>query len=118
MRFFRENTRRSDQRTVRWHKRTLEVEVLEQRALPSTFTVINTNDSGPGSLRQAILDSNSHAGLNAIQFQIASSGVQTITPLSAPPPPTPGTAPRARLAISWTWQQAAHLQATSTVIKM
>src|SRR5437588_808031 len=33
------------------------VEALEDRALPSTFTVTNTNDSGTGSLRQAIADS-------------------------------------------------------------
>jgi len=30
------------------------LEALEDRTLPSTFTVLNTNDSGPGSLRDAI----------------------------------------------------------------
>jgi hypothetical protein len=58
---------------------------LEERTVPSTFTVTNTNDSGAGSLRQAILDSNSIPGANIIQFQIASSGVQTIMPLSPLP---------------------------------
>ena len=35
----------------------------------ATFTVINGNDSGAGSLRQAILDSNSSSGSNFIDFQ-------------------------------------------------
>jgi titin len=61
------------------------LEHLEVRLLPSTFTVLNTGDSGAGSLRQAILDSNSAGGSNTITFNIAASGVQTITPLSALP---------------------------------
>ena len=48
----------------------------------STFTVTNTNDSGAGSLRQAILDANASPGLDTIQFNIAGSGVHTIVPLS------------------------------------
>src|SRR5437879_12591688 len=83
--FFRETAKRSGGRTLRGHKRRLEVEVLEERALHSMFTVNNTNDSGPGSLRQAILDSNGSSGQNTIQFQIANSGVQTIAPLLALP---------------------------------
>jgi hypothetical protein len=51
----------------------------------TTFTVTNTNDSGPGSLRQAILDANSNAGLDSISFDIPGSGVRTISPLSALP---------------------------------
>src|SRR5260370_22422906 len=49
-----------------------------------TFTVINTNDSGPGSLRQAILDANANAGPDTIRFSI-SSGPQAIAPLSPLP---------------------------------
>ena len=49
------------------------------------FTVINTNDSGPGSLRQAILTANATSGLQTINFQIPGSGVQTIAPASPLP---------------------------------
>lgn len=41
------------------------------------FTVTNTNDAGPGSLRQAILDANANAGPDVISFSIA-SGPQRI----------------------------------------
>src|SRR5262249_17226925 len=33
---------------------------------PTTFTVVNTNDGGAGSLRQAILDANAGAGADTI----------------------------------------------------
>src|SRR5262245_42579561 len=49
----------------------------------ATFTVTNTNDSGPGSLRQAILDSNGNPGLDTIAFNIPGAGVHTITPASS-----------------------------------
>ncbi len=55
-------------------------------AFPFHFDVTNTNDSGPGSLRQAILDSNnSPTGDNLIDFNIGGGGVQTIVPLSQLP---------------------------------
>jgi hypothetical protein len=44
----------------------------------TTFTVVNTNDSGAGSLRQAILDANAAAGTDTIAFNIPGSGVKTI----------------------------------------
>jgi uncharacterized repeat protein (TIGR01451 family) len=51
-----------------------------------TFTVTNTNDSGVGSLRQAILDANGpHNGDARIVFNIGAGGPQTITPLSILP---------------------------------
>ncbi|MFL6214057.1 MAG: IPT/TIG domain-containing protein [Blastocatellia bacterium] len=54
-------------------------------AFAATFTVTNVNDSGAGSLRQAILDSNAVGfGPNTINFNIG-SGVQTISPLSPLP---------------------------------
>src|SRR5436190_6264800 len=62
------------------------LEGLELRLAPSTFTVINTNDSGAGSLRQAILDANTNLGLDTICFNIPGSGVHTISLTSALPP--------------------------------
>jgi len=51
-----------------------------------TFTVLNTNDSGLGSLRQAILDSNALvSGPRIIAFNIPGAGLHTIKPLSALP---------------------------------
>ena len=44
----------------------------------TTFVVDNTNDSGPGSLRQAILDANANAGSDVINFNIG-TGLKTIT---------------------------------------
>jgi hypothetical protein len=38
----------------------------------TTFTVTNAHDSGPGSLRQAILDANANAGADVINFSIGS----------------------------------------------
>ena len=49
------------------------------------FTVTNTNDSGPGSLRQAIDDANGLPGSDEIDFAIPGDGVQTIL-LSTPLP--------------------------------
>jgi hypothetical protein len=57
------------------------VERLADRAVPSTFTVLNTNDIGPGSLRQAILDANANpnsGGPDLIDFNIPGAGVHTV----------------------------------------
>jgi hypothetical protein len=51
----------------------------------TTFTVTNTDDSGAGSLRQAILDANSTPGSDTINFDIPGTGVHTISPTSALP---------------------------------
>jgi hypothetical protein len=48
----------------------------------ATFTVTNTDDSGPGSLRQAILDANANAGLDTIAFNVPGAGVHTIAPVT------------------------------------
>src|SRR5687767_12828149 len=45
-------------RAASWRKSTTRprLEILEDRSVPSTFTVRNLDDSGPDSLRQVILD--------------------------------------------------------------
>jgi hypothetical protein len=49
-------------------------------ASAATFTVTNTADSGPGSLRRAILDANAAAGADAVVFDPAVfNAPQTIT---------------------------------------
>src|SRR5262249_24749921 len=68
------------------HRFGLRFEWLEDRTVLSTFTVTNTDNSGPGSLRQAILDSNAATGVgNTIDFAIPGPGVQVIAPLSPLP---------------------------------
>jgi parallel beta-helix repeat protein len=47
----------------------------------ATFTVTNNNDSGPGSLRQAILDANATPGLDNIFFDPAVRLIQPLSPL-------------------------------------
>jgi parallel beta-helix repeat protein len=51
----------------------------------ATFTVTNTNDSGAGSLRQAILDANGAAGADVIVFSIGAGGAKLIAPLTLLP---------------------------------
>src|SRR5947209_2888833 len=60
-------------------------QLLEDRRLLNAYTVLNTSDTGGGSLRQAILDANANPGLDTINFAIDGAGTQTITPLSALP---------------------------------
>ena len=55
-----------------------------QFSLGGTFTVTNTGDSGPGSLRQALLDSQP-TGADVIQFNIPGDGPHQIVPLSELP---------------------------------
>ncbi len=63
----------------------------------SALEVTNTNDSGAGSLRQAILDANAATGSTTITFAIPQTdlnfigGIYIIRPLSALPPLTNGT---------------------------
>jgi hypothetical protein len=56
--------------------------VVEQA---QSLVVTNTNDSGPGSLRQAILNANANPGTDTITFDIDGGGVQAIQPLTALP---------------------------------
>src|SRR5216683_7870947 len=63
------------------HRRSFvpRLDVLEDRTLPSTFTVLNLADSGPGSLRQAIVDANANPGANTIRFAPRLHGAITLT---------------------------------------
>ena len=103
--------RRSQKPVSRMHR--LGMESLEQCAMLAVFTVTNTMDSGLGSLRQAILDSNTMAGADDIAFNIPGPGPHTIAPTSALPfisdPVTidgytqPGSTPtRPPLDLRWT----------------
>jgi titin len=65
-----------------------------QTARADTYEVTNTNDSGQGSLRWAIIEANNHPGADTIEFAIpastdsgcdAGSGVCTIQPATALP---------------------------------
>ena len=67
-------------RTSRKHRnktrsRQLGCESLENRIVLATFFVTNGNDSGAGSLRQAIADANTLAGADTIEF----NGVTNVT---------------------------------------
>ena len=59
--------------------------VFAATAQATTFIVTNTNNSGAGSLAQAILDANANPGADIINFNIPGSGVQTISPASPLP---------------------------------
>src|SRR4051794_32402938 len=67
-RWFRRQSAPKTSRTARSHRARLMVQGLEGRVVPATFTVLNANDAGAGSLRQAILDANTAAGADTIVF--------------------------------------------------
>lgn len=76
--------------------------VLARSAAGATFTVVNTDDAGTGSLRQAITDANdetTNPGADTIQFAIPGTGVPTIALSTALPAIT------APLTIDGTTQQ-------------
>src|SRR5438105_3559261 len=58
---------------------SLEIVRLEDRVVPTTIMVSNLNDSGAGSFREAILESNASAGVrDSIGFQTPSGVSETI----------------------------------------
>ena len=88
MSFFSRTTWRAGGRRLRFSARISlqRLELLETRTLLAAFTVTNTDDTGPGSLRQAMIDANTSVGADSVAFNIPGSGTQTIHPL--PPLPT------------------------------
>src|SRR5262245_48225285 len=56
--------------------------LLSVCAQAATFIVTTSDDSGSGTLRQAILDANATPGPDAIQFNIPGAGPHTIRPES------------------------------------
>jgi Ca2+-binding RTX toxin-like protein len=70
-----EGRRGAQLRSKEWR---LRLEPLESRDVPSTFTVLNTNDAGAGSLRDAVAQADLAGGTNTINFDLG-SGPQMIT---------------------------------------
>src|SRR5262249_26860749 len=54
------------------------LELMENRTLLSSFAVTSADDSGPGTLRQAILNAQSSSSRDTITFAIPGGGVHTI----------------------------------------
>ena len=73
-------------RTRRLASAALGLVLVSGAARAATFTVTNVNDSGGGSLRQAILDANGNAGPDTIDFNIPGTGPFQILPASVLPP--------------------------------
>jgi parallel beta-helix repeat protein len=61
-----------------------QLESLESRTMLAVFTVTNTNDGGAGSLRDALTQSNNHAGVDTVAFNISASS-KLIRPASPLP---------------------------------
>src|SRR6185503_4219504 len=59
--------------------------LFSARSPAATFTVLNTNNTGAGSLRQAIIDANDMSGTDAISFRIPGTKPYTIAPASPLP---------------------------------
>ena len=71
---------------TRFHGLMLGLALAGAPASAATFTVTSTNDTGPGSLRQAIADANGNSGADTIDFNVSGAGcdgagVCTITPV-------------------------------------
>lgn len=65
--------------------RLLALQPLEDRRVLASFAVTTIDDSGPGSLREAVIQANALPGPDSISFSIPGEGVHTISPVSALP---------------------------------
>ncbi len=118
--------------TIMGELRSAALVVLLAIAFPAaragTFTVINTDDSGSGSLRQAILDANASPNgltVDTIDFAIPGAGVHTITLLTSGEPITeavtidattqPGTTTLPLIELTSTVAAAGFVVATSSL---
>ncbi len=93
---FDRNSSIRDARSVQARRRgrralRLVAERLEERTLLATITVTSGDDSGAGSLREAILAANATPGADLIAFDIGGGGHQVIT-LASPLPVVTDTA--------------------------
>lgn len=61
------------------------IELFEDRVLLTQYSVLSNADSGPDTLRQAILDANANAGADTIVFNLAAESlvISPLTPLPA-----------------------------------
>jgi hypothetical protein len=66
-------------RRTRRPRARLRSEVLEDRTVPSTFTVLNLADSGDGSLRTAVQAADANPGPDEIDFAPGVQGTITLT---------------------------------------
>jgi titin len=82
--FFNRRSPRSSSRPNTARRAHPRLESLEDRLVPA-FIVNTTADSGPGSLRQAILDANASAGFDSILFKLPGTGLHTIAVASPLP---------------------------------
>jgi len=64
---------------IEHNRARLTLEPLEERAVPTIFTVSNLNDGGPGSLRQAISAANAAADPDVIRFSPGLTGTINLT---------------------------------------
>src|SRR5438874_5443933 len=69
----------SARRTRRPLRSPLRLQALEGRIAPATFTVTNNNNTGSGSLRQAVTNANSASGTDQIDFSSYFNVPRTIT---------------------------------------
>jgi len=76
--FGRSSARRVPKRAAA--KPVLNLESLEDRAVPATFVVSNIGDQGDGTLRDAVAKANAASGADVIQLQVTTNdGVITLT---------------------------------------